>query len=84
MRKTAHGARIQLERRHLFRAISVPSSLDCGASPPCFYHIQGSPVSPRLCNSASTMTSQLIDTVVVVLITYFYAKALLIKEGEPL
>lgn len=35
-------------------------------------------------NNASTMTSQLIDTVAVILITHFYAKALPIAEGEPL
>lgn len=35
-------------------------------------------------NNASTMTSQLIDTVAVILITHFYTQALPVSEGEPL
>lgn len=35
-------------------------------------------------NNGSTLTSQLIDSVMVILITHFYANALPINEGEPL
>ncbi len=33
-------------------------------------------------NNGSTLTSQMVDSVAVVLITYFYAKAIIIPEGE--
>lgn len=35
-------------------------------------------------NNVSTLTSQLIDSVAVILITYFYANALPIKDGVPI
>lgn len=35
-------------------------------------------------NNVSTLISQLVDSVAVILITYYYANALPLKEGEPL